>query len=366
MNKKLIAVLLAGALGAPGVALAQANTVQIYGRMAADYGVHVNQLPYANGAGRPTTDMFDSRSSRLGFKGTEKLGNGMSAWFQCESTPEFLTGDFSGFCDRNSALGFKGGFGNVFVGSWDSPLKVAFAATRMSNNGGFLGTRHMMLRGPRIAAVNRFDFARRNNASVNYETPRLGGFAVRGQYTAAQNAATAAPPGPRDKRRNLGLGADYKNGPLVVAAAWAKHEDAAVAGRDDTGWVLGATYKIGNFKGGITHVDLQKEPTATTSVDRQSWNYALEYDMSGPGSIFVVHTRVGDLKGTAAGAGPDTGAQKWMIGYEHSLSKRNTVGVAYVRLNNDTRGNHSFSEAHSTDVLGGSGNALVLSAEHRF
>ncbi len=35
MNKKLIAVAVASALGAPGVALAQASTVQIYGAMDA-------------------------------------------------------------------------------------------------------------------------------------------------------------------------------------------------------------------------------------------------------------------------------------------------------------------------------------------
>ena len=37
MNKKLIAVAVAGALGAPGVALAQASTVQIYGTIIVNY-----------------------------------------------------------------------------------------------------------------------------------------------------------------------------------------------------------------------------------------------------------------------------------------------------------------------------------------
>jgi len=338
MNKKLIAVALAGAFGAPGAALAQASNVQIYGRLAVDYGVHVNQLSSAAGVGRPNADIIDSTSSRLGFKGEEKLGGGLAAWFQCESTLSGQDGDADGLCGRNSALGFKGGFGNVYVGGWDSPMKMAFAATRMTNNSGFLGTRHMMLRGPRVAAANRFDFARRNKNSVNYETPRFGGFVVRGQYTAEQGSPTGA--------RNLGLGAEYKQGPVVLAAAWAKHEDAAVAGRDDTGWIVGATYEIGKFAGGITHSNLKKQPTATTSVDRKSWNFALEYDMSGPGLVFLVHTRSGSFNGSAAaGAGPNTGANKWMLGYQHHLSKRNQVGVAYVRLNNDANGKYNFSEA---------------------
>ncbi len=359
MNKKLIAVALAGAFGAPGAALAQASNVQIYGRLAVDYGVHVNQLSSAAGVGRPNADIIDSTSSRLGFKGEEKLGGGLAAWFQCESTLSGQDGDADGLCGRNSALGFKGGFGNVYVGGWDSPMKRAFAATRMSNNSGFLGTRQMMLRGPRVAAVNRFDFARRNKNSVNYETPRFGGFVVRGQYTAEQGSPTGA--------RNLGLGAEYKQGPVVLAAAWAKHEDAAVAGRDDTGWIVGATYEIGKFAGGITHSNLKKQPAATTSVDRKSWNFALEYDMAGPGLVFLVHTRAGSFNGSAAaGAGPNTGANKWMLGYQHNLSKRNQVGVAYVRLNNDASGKYNFSEDQPVDVLGGSANALVLSMYHRF
>lgn len=372
MNKKLIAMAVAGALGAPGVALAQASTVQIYGRFNVDYGVSVRQPNTAAGLNRHTADLLDSGSSRLGFKGEEKLGGGMSAWFQCETQIEALAPDApAGWCGRNSALGLKGDFGNVFIGLWDAPIKDAFGATRMTQNAGFLGTRHMMLRGPGapIPAANRFNFSVRQPNSVNYESPQFGGFQARAQYTTAQNALNALSTDARAKRRNLGLGADYRQGPLVVAAAWAKHEDAAVAGRDDTGWALGATYKIGEFKGGITYTNLEKEPTATTDVRRKSWNLALEYDMPGPGSILLVHTRAGDFKGTTTGvggAGPDTGAKKWMIGYNHGLSKRTTARVTYVRLNNDSRGTYSFTENFSADVLGDNASALVLSLDHRF
>jgi len=304
MNKKLMAVAVAGALAAPGVALAQASTVQIYGRIILDYGIHVRQPNTAAGVSRVASDWFNSHSSYIGFKGEENLGGGLNAWFQCESTLDLFPAGGSLWCGRNSAFGLKSGFGNVYAGNWDSPMKVAFAMTRMTNNSGFLGTRHMMLRGPRGAVTdNRFDFSRRNANSVNYTSPTFSGFEVRGQYTAAQNAVDAVTTDARAKRRNLGLGANYTNGPVVVAAAWAKHEDAAVAGRDDTGWILGATYKIGEFKGGITHTNLKKEPTATTDIKRQSWNFALEYDMSGPGSILLVYTRAGDFKGTATGAG---------------------------------------------------------------
>ena len=38
MQKKLLAVAVAGALGAPAFALAQTSTVQIYGTMYVEYG----------------------------------------------------------------------------------------------------------------------------------------------------------------------------------------------------------------------------------------------------------------------------------------------------------------------------------------
>ena len=372
MNKKLIAVAVAGALGAPGVALAQASTVQIYGRFLIDYGVHVRQPNTAAGLSRHNADLLDSSSSRIGFKGEEKLGGGLSAWFQCESTLELFPADTATWCTRNSALGLKGGFGNVYIGTWDSPLKVAVATTRMTNNAGLLGTRHMLLRGPKGtgfdgASAASGNFSLRNRNSVNYESPQFGGFQARAQYTTQQNALDAPSTDARAKRRNLGLGADYRQGPVVVAAAWARHEDVAVAGRDDTGWALGATYKIGEFKGGITYTDLKKEPAPTTDIKRKSWNLALEYDMSGPGSILLVYTHAGNFTGTAPGAGPDTGAKKWMIGYHHSLSKRTVAGVSYVHLRNEARGAYTLSESFSTtDVLGGTASAFVLSLVHRF
>ena len=54
MQKKLIVVAVAGALGAPALALAQASTVQIYGKTVIEYG-------YANqGAGKPNVDIMQA------------------------------------------------------------------------------------------------------------------------------------------------------------------------------------------------------------------------------------------------------------------------------------------------------------------
>ncbi|MBS1219357.1 MAG: outer membrane protein (porin) [Proteobacteria bacterium] len=119
MNKKLMAVAVAGALTAPAVAMAQ-STVQVYGNLYIEYAF-TNQKQSASGTGltqidRVDADILQTGGSAIGFKGEEKLGGGMSAWFQCESTADPRGASQDGWCSRNSAVGLKGGFGNFFVG----------------------------------------------------------------------------------------------------------------------------------------------------------------------------------------------------------------------------------------------------------
>ena len=108
MKKKLMAVAVAGALAAPALAVAQTSTVQVYGRITYEYGI-IDQ-----GEGQRETDYADSPGgSAIGFRGEEKLGGGLSAWFQCESSADVRALDQTGWCTRNSAVGFKGSWGNV-------------------------------------------------------------------------------------------------------------------------------------------------------------------------------------------------------------------------------------------------------------
>ncbi|HET7674026.1 MAG TPA: porin, partial [Gammaproteobacteria bacterium] len=124
MQKKLMAIAVAGALGAPAVALAQASTVQVYGQITYEYGF-ARQGDAAAGS-RPNVDYADTPGgSAIGFRGEEKLGGGMSAWFQCETSADIRGYDQIGLCSRNSAVGFKGGFGNIHFGRWDTPMKRA-------------------------------------------------------------------------------------------------------------------------------------------------------------------------------------------------------------------------------------------------
>ncbi len=150
MNKKLMAIAVAGALAAPALAYAQASTVQIYGVVNAEYGINVQQ---PNNAATPSiarhdAETLNSSPSRIGFRSEEALGNDLSAFFQCESDLRFLASTTNGpsgtgldttsgtLCDRNSTIGLRDDFGSLFIGSWDSPIKKTSAVTRITNESG--------------------------------------------------------------------------------------------------------------------------------------------------------------------------------------------------------------------------------------
>src|SRR4029450_14027717 len=98
MNKKLVAVAVAGVLAAPLAAQAQTANVTLYGRltltMHAVKGDAVDpNLPATASAQNRTIYRVNSNSSRLGVRGSEALGGGLSAIFQIESS---IQGENSG------------------------------------------------------------------------------------------------------------------------------------------------------------------------------------------------------------------------------------------------------------------------------
>ena len=82
MNKKLIALAVAGALGVPMVASADKSTVTIFGRVAAEYGSTEIDQAAANEF-RQETIGDNTGTSRWGMLISEDLGNGLSARFTC-------------------------------------------------------------------------------------------------------------------------------------------------------------------------------------------------------------------------------------------------------------------------------------------
>lgn len=357
MNKKLIAMAVAGALGAPGVALAQASSVQIYGTLWLDYSPY-----YDAGANKPKTDMFSSQATNLGFKGEENLGGGLMAWFQCESTMN-VTGSSAAagaaaWCGRNSAFGLKGGFGNVYFGNWDTPFKLAHGTFRagFSTSGPYgLG----LMWNDAQSNINNAgtSFTRRQQNLLSYATPNISGFEGRIAYSAANEATVSTSASTATKPRLYSLAATYTNGPLILSGGWEKHTNYNPAaqtnytGGSDRGTQLAAAYTFaGKLKASLIYTNLRYELAAGRDLQQTNWGAFANWEIQGPHRIRAGYIRAGDTSGSLgtaavpvavngvvgnAGAG-NTSGQHYALQYVYQFSKRTELNFGYARVNNSS------------------------------
>ncbi len=376
MNKKLMAVAVAGALAAPALAFAQASTVQIYGSINAEYG-------FAKGGAKGTSktnnwDGLHSGTSNLGFKGEEKLSGGMTAFWQCESDLGFLKGDSNSgdaatqgsWCGRNSALGLKGGIGSFYVGSWDSPTKRAVGSARILGETGWHGVQGMLLSN---ASLFTGSFSARNSNSINYESPRFSGFQVLAQTTSTKEASNTTGTGLKGRSNSFSL--NYAAGPLTAVVAHTALDDnrsaSSTDGQTDTALVVGGTYTFGKTTIGLVYVD-GAAGGGTTKVERKSYNIAGTYSLGGPGSLVAGYTRAGNTNraddSQATGLGANSGAKQYTIGYRHALSKRTTSALTYMRAKNDSnQTGYSIGNNVNTGMsTGASTSVIAMQLSHKF
>ena len=403
MNKKLMAAAVAGALTLPaGAAMAQTSTVQIYGLFNVEYAPYVKNpegiipagFPGAGTRGsRHKTDELNSGASRIGFRGQEKLGAGLTAWFQCETDLQFLDGgtdnekevydtnslNDTAWCDRNSALGLRGGWGNFYIGTWDSPAKRVTSATRMLAETGWLGVqRHLM-------TLAGWGYSHRVTKSLNYDSPNFGGFTIAGQVTTTNADRNQFDVGADTGVRIYGINAMYSAGPLVVGLAHQIYENniqfvtppfpagalngsvGPVAGTEDKVWVFGINYTFGNFKVGFVATDLEAERTATTNVERRNYNVALEWNLGGPHGVLFGWTHAGATEGSAILPTSTTSgsANIFQVQYQHRFSKRTMGGIGVITVDNGDGGVHVL-QGLGAAAPGERSTAAVLQLQHTF
>src|SRR5688572_12142942 len=367
MQKKVIALAVAGVLGAPAIALAQTSTVQVFGRMYVEYSyADQGQYPIATVPGgfaeRSNADFIQTPGIEIGFKGEEKLGGGLSAWFQCISTadPRGVNGD--GFCQRNSALGLKGGFGNVFIGNWDTPFKRTISPTNVGGNDtGIWGTAFLLTGNSTTTAVggSRTAFKRRQTNSINYDSPNFGGFQVMAMFTAAQSSTSSTDLSTNEKPRVISFAGQYSAGPLFVSAGYERHSEfnggttGGVANRegDEDGWFVGAAYTWGpvRFGGQYTRQEVEFGTAAAPTESRvRAWHFGVDWRIAGPHGLRAAYTQAGNIRGNgpAVGvrpaAGGNTGSKQYQIRYVYTFSKRTEFAIGVTKVDNESAATYSI------------------------
>jgi len=393
MNKKLVAVAVAGMLAAPLAAQAQTANVTLYGRLNLDMEV-VNAkqdaaigLPNANPSFNKTNAfLIQSNSSRLGVRGSEALGGGLSAIFQIESG---LNGAKSGgqLATRETFVGLQGGWGTVKLGYFLTPyddihpifgnvptLATSILGTQaLWSNTGWQGNSQY---------GGAFDDRAAN--SLRYDSPNIGGFtgsfqvgsgtaggdATSGNTTSSGvNGLASTPTTLGAQRRHaymMSLNGLYNNGPFQAGLAYETHNgfrgDATNAGPvklQDQGFSAAASWNFGVVKIGGVFERLKYDVTSSTTLQRNFWGGSVTWNL-GPGQLYAMYGQAQNGSGSAfdgaqVGAvrkGANTGAQQWTVSYTYALSKRTLTYAGYNQIANRSNGAYNFGVNQAVGACG--------------
>jgi predicted porin len=314
MKKTLLAIALLSTL--PLAAHAQSN-VTIYG--VADVSINSEDAD-APGVGRRTAITSGNQStSRLGFRGTEDLGNGLKALFNIEAGVALDTGaaDTAGLFQRRAVVGLQGSFGTVTVGREYSPVAIVILASDPLGHGFY---------GSSLAGFGAGRATRRLSNSVNYKSEAISGFSALAAYSAGERT-------PSDPSGNLvGGGLEYRNGPVYLGAAYHQVERLSIG--DDKEMGFGAGYTFGNFelRGSYMRTDLIGPNNAY-----KHFIVGGAYTMGANKFFLSAHEQRQD-----AGNGRGKG---FTAAYSYTLSKRTNLYSTYARVNNNGAGNFGLSSA---------------------
>lgn len=358
MKKSLIALAVAGAFAAP--AFAATENVDVYGKMHVsvsmfDEPVESTVLAGPDGILGTADDIvvagandlqFSSNASRIGFKGAEDLGGGLSAIWQVESGVNLDEGNGT-WASRNSFVGLKGGFGTVLLGNHDTPLKLVGRAVDLFGDT-MADSRNVMGGGSDTRAKN----------TLAYITPNMGGFGIAAAYTTDPGATGSSPTnltGTGDLQDNsaYNLSATYNNGPIFVGLGYGDgdyHENNALGAhlRVAAGLTFGPAKIVAQFD----------------SLERDAGDFEA-FMIGGAFTMGNVVLKANYMAGEYDGGAEPTQAT---IGVDYNLSKRSTIYALYAATEEGVilgSGAGSSDTIRSGDV-GGDNSVLSVGLAHSF
>jgi predicted porin len=321
MKKSLVAL---AALAVAGAASAQ-SSVTLFGIVDAAVGYQST-----DGVGS-ASGLVNSgyNSSRLGFRGVEDLGGGLSASFWLEAginndNGSFGTTNTNGTAasgsggggltfNRRSTVSLSGGFGEIRIGRdytptfWNDTVFDPFGTVGVGTNvlSSAAGARH--------TAQGVSTYVRSSN-TVGYFLPsNLGGFYGQVQYGFDEQTVGSA-------GQYKGLRFGYQAGPINVALAWG--QTTATPTVDVETVNLGASYDLGVAK------ILGEWGRIEDTTDTDGWLLGVSVPV-GAGEIRAAYSRA-----TTDAVGADPRATKIALGYVHNLSKRTALYATYARISN--------------------------------
>lgn len=371
MMKKILAAAIVSAFAAPAFA-ATAN-VDVYGQFR-------GSVDFVDADGADSRTRVSSNNSRIGFKGAEDLGGGLSAIWQWEYAFELdRQGSTYGGADatrgstshRNTFVGLKSNsLGSLTLGTQESPLKTSTGPLAVF--GDTLGDYRSVFT----------KLSTRSDNSVMYTSPNMTGLTLRLMGGARNEAGATA----TEDSKMYAASVVYSNGPLYATLAYEANRDVAsttsvavadlltgivtttsttsVAQKADA-WRAGVGYTFGNTKLGLAYEDNDAENAAgATTNDGSAWYLSVAHKM---GNITLAAAYTDRDEYTS---GADNGAQQYVVGATYSLSKRTSLYALYTEVSNDTNGTNGLGPATGIatvpTVAGGDASGFSLGMNHSF
>lgn len=324
MKKTLVALAVLGSIA--GVAQAQ-SSVTVYG--VVDVGLaHEN-----NGTDSVTRlDSGNWSGSRLGFKGTEDLGGGLSAIFTIESGFNADTGaqaDAARLFNRQAFVGLSGAFGAVKLGRQKNALYANVDTFDPFGNG---------LAGD-SARLFSYNGSRTDNL-ITY------GYAANG-FRGELQYGLGEIPGDSSAGRTAAGFVGYKNGPVDVVLT---HQNIKSA-TDIT--ITQMTLLGGNYNFGVVKA-FAAYAWEKGALDQRDALVGLTAPVGAAGTLMVSYIRKTDK------AADNADAHQIAIGYAHALSKRTTLYTSYGQLRNDDAAGYKISSNNTLPAAEAAGNTDKL------
>jgi predicted porin len=384
MNRKRIALAVAGVFAVPAVALAQKSTVEIYGR--ANLGFDHYQ---AKGATDPTQDrvgrfrVFDN-SSRVGFRGTEDLGSGLRAIFQIETGVNVDNGSNTGqggqanvssgfWASRDSFVGLDSNWGRLTFGRqsiyWQNGVNAQFSAN-------YINSQIPWTDGTQLGRVSTGVSVARVSNVVQYTSPTFAAMNLTASYStnAQENQQQVFPAAGVTTTDADGyiFGLTWRGtwGPFYAQADYAENNGNKflVAGAQQQ--QKAKLYKVGgswgympgsrigliwvrtdtNNQGGLT-----PGIAAGDDVYQDGWTINWEQTF-GNIQVMAQYGWTGDIKdcnaATTTVSCSDSDSSAFMVGVRYFLSKRTWVYASYNQVSNKANQFADYTGSSITSTTG--------------
>lgn len=438
MQKKIIALAVAGLVS--GAAFAQSN-VTIYGVADVAYLYNKGDAGFTTNAAGVRTGVDGSRNfsglvnggwsgSRIGFKGTEELGNGLKAVFLLEygyniNEAVGLGNPFQGgTTTRQSYVGLETAFGTFTAGRQYAPSYLYLGRNSSNEVTGNYPSDQLQSSGGPIATaggtITTNSNSRWNNA-IAFQSKDYSGLSTRVMYAFGQTGQTTSTSaigavagggtaygsgltydgatGATTQNFTAGnsltastsdngkfaISLDYMNGPLNVDLIYQSQLNVQTAynnaaaltqGSDINEWYIGAgfDFKVVKIMGSYQQLQNKNNAASLNNFDAKVWTVGAIVPVGAAGKVRLEYGSGSMDQNYTTGipvANQRNGTSSgYALGYTHDLSKRTMLYTSVARMKNDDDaldiGNNATGQSTGVGVRGESNWSVLAGVRHLF